>query len=253
MLSKNSSSPRPPRARLRLLVSAGLGLVVGLMAAGMLLGAAAIANAACGPAQRGSQSGRDGGAPSLDQVVARLQQHYDCSRSFRATFTEELSSPGGMKRTRTGVVYFKKVGRMRWEFGAPTTETIVSDGKLVYDYEPDLNQVVEVAVSKALKTNATAFLLGLGNIRRDFDAALRANPPSDGLIHVLLTPKGGGDRMELGLDPRSYNIVNFTLTDQVGNVTKLKFSDIKMDLALNDSLFAFTVPPGADIDTPGQQ
>lgn len=249
MPRKNLSPLRPPRAGIRLLVFAGLIL----MAAGVLPGPAVVADAACGPAPSGAHSLHGGGAPILAQVVARLQQHYDCTRSFRAAFSEELSSPGGMKRTRTGTVYFKKVGRMRWEFSAPTSETIVSDGKLVYDYEPDLNQVVEVPVSKALKTNATAFLLGLGNLKRDFDAALRANPPDDGLIHLLLTPKGGGDQMELGLDPRSYNIVNFMLTDQVGNVTKLKFDHIEADPALNNSLFTFTVPPGADIVTPGQQ
>jgi outer membrane lipoprotein carrier protein len=220
------------------------------MAAGLLSGWVAMANAACEPARASSQNA---GAPSREQIMARLQQHYDCTRSFRASFSEELSSPGGMTRTRTGIVYFKKVGRMRWQFGAPTPETIVSDGKLVYDYEPDLNQVVEVPVSKALKTNATAFLLGLGNLKRDFNAALPAKPPTDGLTHVLLTPKDGGDAMELALDPQSYDIVNFTLTDQIGNVTKLKFSDIQTNLALEDSLFRFTVPADADVVTPGQQ
>ncbi len=252
MLRRNLFPLRPPRAGIQLLLSSGLIFVAALVATGLLPGEAAVANAACETSQTRS-SKVESGAPSLDRVVARLQQHYDCTRSFRANFSEELSSPGGMKRTRAGVVYFKKVGRMRWEFSAPTTETIVSDGKLVYDYEPDLNQVVEVPVSKALKTNATAFLLGLGNLKRDFDAALSANAPSDRLIHLLLTPKGGGDTMELGLDSQSYNIVNFTLTDQVGNVTKLKFDHIQTDSALNDSLFAFAVPPGADIITPGQQ
>lgn len=215
------------------------------------LGSAALANAACQEPAAGSQSAQEKGSPNLDEIVTRLQQHYDCTRSFRAKFSEEITSPGGMKQTRAGTVYFQKVGRMRWEFDAPRRETIVSDGKLVYDYEPDLNQVVEVPVQKAFKTSATAFLLGLGSVKRDFDAALPAKPPADGLVHVRLTPKGGGDTMELGLDPRSYNIVNFTLTDQIGDVTRLKFSDIQTNVELKSSLFRFTVPPGADIVSPG--
>jgi outer membrane lipoprotein-sorting protein len=66
----------------------------------------------------------------------------------------------------------------------------------------------------------------------------------------VLNPKGGGDTMELGLDPKSYDIVNFKLTNQVGGVTALKFSDIRINVALDDSLFAFTVPEGADIVRP---
>jgi outer membrane lipoprotein carrier protein len=186
----------------------------------------------------------------LDTIVERLQQRYDCSRSMQANFDETLSSPGGITRTRKGTVYFKKVGRMRWEFAVPSEGTVVSDGKTVYDYEKDLNQVVELPVNKALKSSATAFLLGLGNIRRDFKASLSPAPSSDGLTHVILTPKGGGDTMELGLDPKSYDIVNFKLTNQVGSVTQLKFSDIRTNVALDDTLFKFTVPEGADIVRP---
>lgn len=241
------------RAGAPLLASVAPLLAAAAIAVAMSIGAAGVARAASEPASAASQTPSNGGATGLEATVTRLQQRYDSTRSLRASFSEALSSPGGMKRTRTGSVYFKKVGRMRWEFGEPRVETIVSDGKLVYDYEPDLNQVVEVPVSKALKTNATAFLLGLGNLKRDFNAALPAKAPADGLVHVVLTPKGGGDQMELGLDPQSYNIVNFTLTDQVGNVTELKFRDIRTNLALDDSLFRFVVPPDADIVTPAQQ
>jgi chaperone LolA len=182
--------------------------------------------------------------------LTRLQQRYDCSRSMQANFDETLSSPGGLTRTRKGTVYFRKVGRMRWEFAAPSEGAVVSDGKTVYDYEKDLNQVVELPVNQALKSSATAFLLGLGNIRRDFKVTLPPASSSDGLTHVILTPKGGGDTMELGLDPKSYDIVNFKLTNQVGGVTELKFSDIRTNVALDDTLFTFTVPEGADIVRP---
>jgi len=189
-------------------------------------------------------------SPSLDTALTRLQQRYDCSRSLQADFDETLSSPGGMKRTRKGTVYFRKVGLMRWAFAAPSEGTVVSDGATIYDYEKDLNQVVELPVNKALKSSATAFLLGLGNIRRDFKVSMPPASSSDGLVHLVLVPKSGGDRMELGLDPKSYNIVKLRLTNQVGGVTELKFSDIRTNLALDDSLFVFTVPEGADVVRP---
>jgi outer membrane lipoprotein carrier protein len=155
-----------------------------------------------------------------------------------------------MARARKGTVYFRKVGRMRWEFAAPSEGTVVSDGNTVYDYEKDLNQVVELPVNKALKSSATTFLLGLGNIRRDFKVSMPAVTPGDGLIHVILTPKNGGDTMELGLDPKSYDIVKFKLTNQVGGITELKFNDVRTNLALDDSLFRFTIPDGVDIVRP---
>ena len=215
-------------------------------------GVIAAAQARCNHFQTGLRGASQDSSPSerLDSILARMQQRYDCSNSLQANFVETLSSPGGMPRTRKGTVYFKKVGRMRWKFEAPFQGTVVSDGKTVYDYEQDLNQVVELPVSRALKGNATAFLLGLGNIRRDFNASLPPAPSGDGLTHVILTPKGGGDTMELGLDPKSYDIVNFKLTSQIGGVTDLKFTNIQTNVALKDSLFRFTIPDGADIVRP---
>jgi outer membrane lipoprotein carrier protein len=235
----------------RVIAAAALGMVTVVF-----LGPMAVAQAACDTSQTAAQESlpesRADSPQSLDTILMRLQHRYDCSRSFHANFTETLSSPGAIARTRKGTVYFKKFGRMRWEFAAPSEGTVVSDGKTVYDYEQDLNQVVELPVSKALKSNATAFLLGLGNIRRDFKPSLPPDPPNDGLIHVILTPKGGGDTMELGLDPKNYNIVNFKLVNQVGGVTELKFSDIQTNVALKDSLFRFEIPDGADIVRPQQ-
>jgi len=217
----------------------------------MICGETVRAEARCTPEAAGVQASALEPA-NLDTILKRLQHRYDCSHSLQANFDEKISSPGGMTRTRKGTVYFKKIGRMRWEFAAPSEGTVVSDGKTVYDYEKDLNQVVELPVNKALKSSATTFLLGLGNIKRDFNVSLPAQPPADGLTHVILAPQRGGDTMELGLDPKSYDIVKFRLTNQVGGVTELKFSEIRTNVALDDSLFKFTVPAGADIVHPQQ-
>lgn len=218
-----------------------------MIAVVLSFGQSTTAKARCDPV---SASYSADSAPSLDTALTRLQRRYDCSRSLQADFDETLSSPGGLPRTRKGTVYFKKVGRMRWEFAAPSEGTVVSDGKTVYDYEKDLNQVVELPVNKALKSSATAFLLGLGNIRRDFKVSMPPASSGDGLVHLVLVPKGGGDTMDLGLDPKSYDIVNFKLTNQVGGVTELKFSDIRTNVALDDTLFGFAVPEGADVVRP---
>jgi len=243
IMQRLQRSGRRPHKVLRFALSAAAAAIVAAVSVGSVVTAAAHCKPI--PASTAADS-----APSLETTLTRLQQRYDCSRSLQANFDEQLSSPGGMARTRKGTVYFRKIGRMRWDFAAPSEGTVVSDGTTVYDYEKDLNQVVELPVSKALKSSATAFLLGLGNIRRDFKVSLPPESSIDGLIYVILVPKSGGDTMELGLDPKSYDIVKFKLTNQIGGVTELRFSDIRTNVALDDSLFAFTVPEGADVVRP---
>ena len=186
----------------------------------------------------------------LKQVLSRLQRHYRDTNSFSAKFNEVITTVGAPKRERSGTVSFRKPGRMRWEFGAPEVQTIVSDGEMLYSYDPELNQVVQTPLKQALKSSsATSFLLGMGNINRDFKAAFANQIASDGLVHLLLDSKGGGYKIEIGLDPKSYNLMTLTLTDQLGDVTKVNFSDIHNNVELPDSAFAFETPAGADVVT----
>jgi outer membrane lipoprotein carrier protein len=192
------------------------------------------------------------GASSKDlkQVLDRLQRHYHDTNSFTAKFSEEISTAGAPKRTRKGTVSFRKPGRMRWEFEEPDKETIVSDGETLYSYDPDLNQVLETPLRQALKSSsATSFLLGIGNINRDFKAAFASPPAPTGLVDLNLDAKTGGYKIEVGLDPKTYDLMTLTLTDQLGDVTKIDFTDVHDNVQMPDSTFAFKAPPGADIVT----
>jgi outer membrane lipoprotein carrier protein len=186
----------------------------------------------------------------LKSLLARLQRHYQQTDSFSASFKETVARVGAPPQERTGTVYFSKPGRVRFEFGDPQPETIVSDGDFLYDYDPGLNQVMETPLKSAIKTQAiAAFLLGAGNVNRDFKASQPASPVDDGLTHVVLTPKRGGDDIELGLEPHTLNIASLRLADALGNVTKITFSDIDINVAIEPSRFEFKTPAGADVVT----
>ncbi len=192
-------------------------------------------------------------AANLGTILKRLQVHYQKTKTFRAKFNEEIAAASGARRTRDGTVCYRKPGKMRWEFAGPDSETVVSDGEELYTYTPDLNQVMKAPLRRMVRSSAlVAFLLGTGDIKRDFKAELPASPPTDGLVHVVLSPKGGGNVIELGLDSGSYDLASLKITDQLGNVTSLRFSKVQTNVALDDSLFVFEPPKGADIvEAPG--
>src|SRR5579875_966308 len=103
----------------------------------------------------------------LDAIVSRIQQHYQATQTLSADFDEQLTGISGVKRVRSGHVDYGKPGKFRWEFSEPEKETIVSDGKLLYDYQPDLDQVLEMPLEQAFRSAApVAFLLGFGDLKR---------------------------------------------------------------------------------------
>jgi outer membrane lipoprotein carrier protein len=190
--------------------------------------------------------------PSVQHVLDAVQKRYQDTQSFSASFREELSTVGAAKRERTGMVYFMKPGKMRWNFESPDTETIVSDGTTMYNYDPDLDQVVETPLKQALaSSSAAAFILGVGKLEHDFNAKL--GPIADSNQQLTLVPKAGGNQIDLTVDSTNYDIKGLTLKDQLGNTTAISFNDIKRNTPFSDSMFAFKVPQGADIVTaPGR-
>jgi outer membrane lipoprotein carrier protein len=190
---------------------------------------------------------------NLKTLVARLQHHYQVTDSFKAKFKETVTRAGALPRQRSGMIYYRKPGLIRWEFSGSQPETIVSDGTTIYDYDPGLNQVVETPLRNALRSQeAVAFILGLGNVERDFKATAVPSAAADGRDHLALTPKGGGgDGIELGVDRKTSNIAALRLTDALGNTTTLDLSEIERNLPLKASLFAFTAPDGVDIVNAG--
>ena len=56
----------------------------------------------------------------------------------------------------------------------------------------------------------------------------------------------------MGLNPSTYDLMAVKVIDAMGNVTSIRFSSVRTNLKLADSLFHFEVPPGADlVQAPG--
>ncbi len=218
----------------------------------MLLCAGWLAIAAVGLAAGNESPGvPDEGSASLNAIVQRLQRHYHDTASFSAKFKEQVVSASGARRDREGTIEYRKPGRLRWDFAPPQSETIVSDGTTVYVYDPDLNQVIETPLARAFRNSApAALLLGMGDLERDFVASLPAEPPKDDLLHLALKARADGTRVALGLDPKTCNVRALAVSDDLGNVTTITFSDIRTNIGLDDALFSFKVPAGADVVTP---
>ncbi len=189
-----------------------------------------------------------GTTSDFDRFIHQLQQHYESTTSFTANFKQILSNAGGQSRQRAGKIYYQKPGKIRWQFDPPQSETIVSDGKTLYDFDPGLNQVTEMPLADAFKGHsAAAFILGIGDLQRDFNVQPLKSSGSNDQKEIAVEPKEGGDQIELGVDKQSLNIMTVRIADALGNTNLIYLSDIKRNVLLDSVLFKFNPPSDADI------
>jgi outer membrane lipoprotein carrier protein len=119
-------------------------------------------------------------------------------------------------------------------------------------YQPEHHQVLKTPFRAAFQSaTPISFLFGVGQLKDDFDATLASNGPPD-VIRVKLVPKREHEIgvLVLDIDPQAYDIAGAEVTDPLGNVTRLAFSNLKRDVGLEDSQFTFEVPPGVDVVEP---
>lgn len=191
-------------------------------------------------------------AEDLDKLVSSLQQRYESVNSIEADFTQDAYSKT-LKNSQIseGKVYFKKPGKMRWQYLKPIKDELVSNGKTIWLYQPDLGQVVERSTETTASAIATDFLTGVGNLRKDFDIKL-AEDKSDS-YRLSLTPKAPQPNIKklfLEVDKSKTLVTKTIIVDNFGNETRVSFKNIKTNTSIKDSLFDFVPPKGTTVVKP---
>lgn len=195
--------------------------------------------------------------PSAEQVAASLQAKYDRIRDFSADFTQQYES-GVLKRklTERGKLQVKKPGKMRWDYSAPEKKVFVSDGQKIYLWVPADNQVTVSPVPKQDEaTTAVLFLVGKGDLTRDFKVSFASKPGPAGTHALRLDPKlpeRDYDWLEMVVDAASLQIRSLTAADRQGGQSTFTLSNFKENIGLADKTFAFSIPRGADVSYTGQ-
>src|SRR4051812_44646644 len=114
-------------------------------------------------------------------VVAEVQKRYDGAADFRARFTQTLTSAAlGRKTNSSGEVTFKKPGRMRWDYEKPDKSSYITDGGVLWLYEPDDKQAFKQDLKTSQLPAALSFLTGKGKLAAEFDIAFVANGNGNG-------------------------------------------------------------------------
>ena len=203
----------------------------------------------------GSNPARAAESESADAVVDRLQRNYDATSDFVADFSQETEVKTLNRALKTsGKLTYKRPGKMLWRYDTPKDQFVLADGKHLYFYQPEQNQIIKSPLQNAFRTDIPlSFLLGLGNLKKDFNATLKAAEEKQ---HILrLEPKsdaGGYSDILMGVGRATSDILWVSVRDGAGNLTTIRFSDMRKGTGVNDSLFNLQVPKGSDIVELGQ-
>ena len=185
----------------------------------------------------------------LNAVLSQVEKKY--ATGFCARFVQ-MSTIKAMdiSDTATGKICAKSPGMMRWEYEAPSPQLIITNGKKLWVYRPEDNQVMLGESPIFFEGGKGAgFLSDIKLLRGRFDISLeKAEDPS---IHLLkLIPRD--KKLEISTlylyvakeDASLTRIITFnTYEDE----TRVDLFDHQFNVNMDDAIFNFVVPEGTDV------
>jgi len=179
--------------------------------------------------------------------VESLKSFYNNTNAMRATFSQEVKdNNGALIQAVKGTMQLQRPNKFRWDYNKPYEQQIVSDGKEVFLYDTDLEQVTVRKLSKTLGTSPAALLAGGADVGKSFE--LKTIQVDDGFEWVEATPKGEGSGYErIFLAFKDGNLRKMELFDSFKNTTFITFDSVERNPSLKAADFLFKIPAGVDV------
>lgn len=196
------------------------------------------------------------GGPTAEQIGARVQAFYDATKTFKANFTQTYTiKVQDVKKVSTGKVTFEKPGKMSWSYDAPNGNRVVSDGTTIKVYEKENEQMYETPVKGSQYPAALAFLMGQGQLTKDFTLRLLdpAQMKFEGGYVLEGTPKSATpayQKVLLYVDAQTNQVRRALILDAQGNRNRFDFSAPVVNEPAAKGEFEFTPPPGTRVIKP---
>jgi len=191
--------------------------------------------------------------------IRQLESTYRHARTLEAKFLQEYSESGRVTRTEAGIAYFRRPGKMRWEYAAPENNLFVVDGKFAWFYVPADRTASRVAARDSSDWRTPlALLAGEMKVSRVCSRVnMAAEQPKDTtLVRIDCTVRGTEKETKAG---KPHDTAYFEIKKSSGELQRvvvigsggvrmeMQFSNWKFDPPAGDELFHFQPPKGVAI------
>ena len=239
-------------------------MVTAAVAAGSLVWVMALA-----PVAHGAVRPSPAAAAAAPQAPTPLDRYLEHLKTLRVTFLQTVADAQGAEVGRSsGTLIVQRPGKFRWEIqpqpaasgatssqGASTGQgsassggqLMVSDGRNLWYYDRDLQQVTVRPMTAALSATPAMLLSGTVDVHQHFTET-RAGK-RDGLDWVYTEPRGTEADFKsalFGFDGKG-TLQRMILEDKLGQIVTIIFKDVELNVSVPASALTFTPPQGADV------
>jgi len=181
-----------------------------------------------------------------DDASDSLQAKLNAIRTMSASFNQVINAKTRVISKASGNMALSRPGRFLWQTKKPLEQIVIADGKHLWVYDVELEQVTLKKQDKGLGGTAALFLSGYDNtLTHDFEVTeskigkelkfdLKAKSSKENFQHMQLAFVGD-------------ELTGIELDDQLGQHTTVVLSKIKNNPPLSPTVFKLKIPKGVDL------
>jgi len=196
------------------------------------------------------------GSNALATDLTAMDKFLITTNSFESGFVQEVKDEtGALLQKSTGRFVSRKPDNYLWVTTTPSYTELVSNGKKVWFFDKELEQVTVQNVKNSQVAPIVLLAHNTKALLEQFEIT-QAKPCDDKSICYLLKPKDDDadfSSVVLELNKESMaahydgKIRKITLKDQLLNTTTIEFIKPLANTKISDKTFNFIVPKGVDV------
>ncbi|MEP4548054.1 MAG: outer membrane lipoprotein chaperone LolA [Saccharospirillum sp.] len=182
-----------------------------------------------------------------DAARQRLIDLLQATETLQAEFRQETYADGELRGDQArGIMKIARPLKFVWEVSAPYEQSVISDGETLWVHDPDLLQATYQPVTNQLQESPAMILSQPeSTLRTSYDVTEAAN---ESLTAYRLYPLDEDAVFEdMTLLFENGRISELRLSDNLGQDTRITFSNVETNLMLDAADFEFTPPEGTDV------
>jgi len=179
--------------------------------------------------------------------LGKLTRFFDGVTYLSAEFSQiQYNQNLDQLQVMSGTFVLKRPDLFRWEYKTPFEQLIVSDGKRLWVYDPDLMQVIVKKIDGSLADSPMLIMSSPEAVEQEFDV-IEIGTIDDDVWLELLPKKEDAQYKSVRISFANDTLHIMELVDSLGGVMRLEFSNIEKNALIQDRLFQFVPPQGVDV------
>lgn len=173
-------------------------------------------------------------APATADLIVDLKARQAKIKTVSADFMQEKQTKLLVKPIKsTGSFFYKQPDRIRWEYTGSVNMQVIYDGKELWIYYPDLGEADRIS---GLPRYASLMQFDIASLSSDYDVA---GKKENDILKLRFVPKSKGPLNMIMMEFRGQSPFpdHIQLEDTNGELTRISFSDVKLNKEVSDDTF----------------